>query len=139
MASVDACFSPELVAKVRALIKTGTDTGERVSAWEAIQRELLDAKVAWRTQVAPDQVGVHPLNRSRLGVSGSESHHLGAQILKSGWSWKKASDATAVEVPPAPDDLEARAVNQQLVELSGGVHSAAAAAAFALHRRRPHE
>lgn len=65
--------------------------------------------------------GVHPLNRSRLGVGGSEAHHHGAQILSTGWSWRRASDATAIEAPPPGQNHEALASNESLVRLSGGL------------------
>eukprot|EP00972_Heterocapsa_arctica_P082525 12159124-Heterocapsa_arctica.AAC.1 len=66
-------------------------------------------------------VGVHPENRSRLGVGGSGAHHHGPQILKTGFSWAKVADAAAIEVPTdklAPE--EAPLVNNGIVSLSGG-------------------
>ena len=88
--------------------------------YRKVQDILRDASLGCFSHVQPEFCGVHPQNRSRLGVSGSEAHHHGAQILRSGFSWRKAADATAFEVPPPPHDTEAKACNEQFAALSGG-------------------
>jgi len=117
----DAVFTPALIAKVQKCIDEADKTGARVSAWDTIQSILLEHKVAWRSQVQPEFVGIHPQNRSRLGVGGSEAHFHGQQVLTAGFSWRKAGDATAIEAPPPPFNEEALSVNSQLVSLSGGL------------------
>ena len=119
--SVNALFTHEVVAKVNKLIDTGLRTGEIVSAWEEIRQVLLEASLAWEQQVPPEYVGVHPLDRSGTLVGGSESHHHGAGILAIGFSWKKASDVTAIQSPPSPQDQEFIAVNKMLVSINSGL------------------
>ena len=119
--ALDPLFTPGLVKKVQEVLEEAEKTGARVAAWDTIQALLLDAKVSWRAQVPPEFVGVHPQNRSRLGVGGSEAHFHGAQVLQAGWSWRKASDATAIACPPPPLDREPRDVNAQLTDLSDGL------------------
>jgi hypothetical protein len=114
-------FTKQVVEMVQQVIKRANLTGERVAAWDQIQQIFMDHKLAYKSQVPPEMVGVHPDNRSRLGVGGSEAHHHGAQILKTGFSWAKASDAAAFEVPTDTHALEeARTVNDGIVALSGG-------------------
>ena len=96
-------------------------SGARVSAWDEIQEFLTEQKLGWITQTPPDVVGIHESNRSKLGVGGSEAHYHGFDILKIGFSWRKSSDATAFECPPAPHDAEAKRVNESWVQLSGGL------------------
>ena len=116
-----ALFSDSLVKKVQSLIDKADASGEKVAAWDEIQQVLTDGKLGYFSQVPCDFVGVHESNRSKLGVGGSEAHHHGADILKMGFSWKKASSATAFECPPAPFDDEAQKHNASWVELSGGL------------------
>jgi hypothetical protein len=111
-------FTDNLVQEVQKVIDTANSTGARVAAWDNIQELLLQHKVAWVAQVPPDFCGVHPLNRSKLGVGGMESHTHGMQILQAGFSWKKAADATAVEAKH--DDKDAWDANERFVHLSGG-------------------
>ena len=97
--------SREMDASVKAVIQAHLDavtaSGEgRVEAWDSVQKVLLDAKLAWHAVVPPDQVGIHPANRSSLGVGAHEAHKLGARILKAGFSLKKTADSTAFELPP---------------------------------------
>ena len=118
---MNSLFTTELIAKVDTLIEHGLRTGEIVSAWEEIRQVLLDACVAWEQQVPPEHCGIHRQNRSGTLVGGSESHHHGAAILQIGFSWKKASDVTAIQAPPPPHDQEDIAVNKMLVDISGGL------------------
>ncbi len=54
-------------------------------------------------------------------MSGPDAHHHGSQILQAGFSWKKASDATAVEFPPAPLHIQPTAENEKYSKLSNGL------------------
>ena len=78
-------FPPDMVQEVQKLIDDGESSGAIVSAWEDIQKILLCHKVAWQSQIPPDFVGVHPCNRSKLGVGGSEAHNHGHEVLKMGF------------------------------------------------------
>ena len=120
-AVLDAVFTKGLLEQVHKLCDDAEATGARVAAWEAIQVIMLQHKIAWNAQVPPEFVGVHPLNRSGLGVSGADAHHHGGQILQAGFSWRKASDATAVECPPAPFHLQSVTENEKYSKLSNGL------------------
>ena len=115
-------FTPALIGKVQRLIDEGEKTGERIATWEKIQTILLENDLAQENvQMAPEYVGVHEGNRSKFGVGGSESQHHGAEVLTSGWSFKKAADATAFEVPPAPFDEPQAIFNVELQMQSQGL------------------
>lgn len=116
MAAADM-FTEQVVNKVKTLLQQGS-SGSVVSIWEEIVDVLTGAGIAWRVNIPPEFIGVHPLNRSKLGVGGSESHHHGDKILQAGWSWRKCSDATCVEHDPT--DEQAVKDNELFVSLSGG-------------------
>ena len=116
---LDGKYTTEVVQKVNAILDKAGLTGEQVGAMENCKNILEAAGLVWRTQVSPDQVGVHPSNRSCVGVSGTEAHAHGQQILKVGFSWQKCSDVMAIEA--GRDNEHATMFNTQLVELSGGL------------------
>jgi len=138
-AHLDDQIRADMVAQVQAMIDEAEKTGTRAAAWETIQQVLLDNKLAWRSQIPPEMVGVHPENRSRLGVGGSGAHFHGAQILSAGFSWRKASDATCLEAPPAPYDDEAKLANEKYAAVSGGAHPSSDIHAVPQRRRRAYE
>ena len=109
------------MSSVAEIIRKASHSGERVAAWDDIQKLLLDNALAFRSHVPPEMVGVHPENRSRLGLSGIDAHHHGQQILPSGFSWAKAADAAAFEVPVGEGAEEARQINDEMVAISGGL------------------
>ena len=114
-------FPQALVAQVQGILDTASKTGARVAAWDEVQGLLKQHKLAWSSQVAPEFVGIHPSNRSKLGVGGSEAHHHGAQILQAGFSWARAADAACFECPPGEKGAEAKSCNDRLVALSQGL------------------
>ena len=115
---VDPHFTEELVAKVNSALQQGLASGEFTGTWEQICGDGIEARVAWPGHVKPDHCGVHPANRSKFGVGGSESQHLGSRILKVGWSWKKCNESTCFQMPPHPLDAPGIAYNKSLVDLS---------------------
>ncbi len=118
--ALDPLFRADVVSQVEAIVEDANQSGARVAAWDQIVEVLKGAKLAWCTQVAPEMVGAHPLNRNFMGIGGSDAHWHGSQILKCGFSWVKASDATCLEIPPAPLDADAKTANEKLVDLSSG-------------------
>ena len=114
-------YTPQVVEHVSSVIEKANQTGCRVEAWDTIRQILVDAGIAWQAQVPPQHVGVHPENRSRLGVGGSEAHMHGHKIMQAGFSWTKCADVVAVECPPAPHDAEAKSSNDSYVQFSGGL------------------
>ena len=119
----DPRFTAEVIAKVTEIIATAERTGARVAAWDEIKRELIAAKLGWHQQVEAPFCGVHPDNRSKHGVGGSESHCHGRDILKVGFSWQRAdADAVATEAPPTGlRKKEAERFNETMSRFSGGL------------------
>ena len=82
-AALDPKYTPEIVL-----------SGERVGGWERISNILRGAGLLWKASYPPEQVGVHPSNRSSFGVGGAESRTHGAQILQAGLPlWKRRGAA----------------------------------------------
>ena len=118
----DSRFTPAVIAKVANIIADAERSGERVAAWDAIKSVLLESTLGWIAQLPAPHCGVHPDNRSTQGVGGSEAHCHGRDILKAGFSWQRAADAVAVEMPPSgPRKDAAIRFNESLVRLSGGL------------------
>ncbi|MDA8582877.1 hypothetical protein N9L68_01565 [bacterium] len=115
-------ITEEIWKKVQDLIETATKTLERTTAWEAIQQVLVEHMLALiAAQLPCDQVGVHPENRSRYGVGGTEAQKHGKDVLTEGFSWKKASDAACLDCPPPPLDAEHKAFNRSMCDQSQGI------------------
>ena len=91
-------LSPDVVDQIGQLIKNAQSTGQKASAWDKIQDLMLQHGLAWRMHLPPEMVGTHKKNRSGLGISGFDAHVHGVTIVTAGFSWRKASDAVAVEV-----------------------------------------
>ena len=116
----DDAFTPKIIKDVQQIITTCNKSGARTSGWEEFQNILLEKSLAWYATTPPEFCGVHPDNRSKLGVSGAEAHHHGQDILQEGFSWKKASDAAAFESPPEPHNQHAKEANDKFVDVSHG-------------------
>ena len=115
-------ITEEIRKKVQDIIDTATKTLERTTAWEAIQLLLVEHKLALMgAQLPCDQVGVHPENRSRFGVGGTEAQKHGKDVLTEGFSWKKASDVACFGCPPPPLDAEHKAFNRAMCDQSQGI------------------
>ena len=110
-------FSPEVIKCVQDMIDACISDGKYLAGWEAIQEVLIAKGLASTIQMPPDYVGVHPDNRSKFGLTGPDSHAHGEEILDIGFSWKKAADATAQELPPPgqPRHDDAVQANNDLV------------------------
>ena len=121
MAVFGAVFTPDLQREVAELLRKGEASGEKVGTWDAITSKLTAASAAWRMQAPPERFTGWMPTCSGGGVGGAEAQLLGAKILAAGWSWDKARGAVAVELPPPPADAHAKAVNDELVAMSGGL------------------
>ena len=75
MSTLSDKYTNKLIRDVQKLIDDAQRSGERVAAWDSISELLRGAGLLWDGQVPPDQVGVHPENRSSFGVGGAEAHH----------------------------------------------------------------
>ena len=100
-------YTDAILDEVDALLTTAAETGETNCILDEIKRTLEAASIAWYGDCPPERAGVSPHNRSKLGVVGADSQYLGKDILDDGWSWRKTSDSSAFEMPPAPHDKEA--------------------------------
>ena len=117
-------FTLDLIEKVQNIISKCESTGlGRQSGWEEVQKILFDEKLGWYGEVPPEWVACHPANRSSTGVGGSEAQVHGWEILKSGFSLKKASDATAFQALPEHLTL-AKEMQEQIdksIKISNGL------------------
>lgn len=116
MAAVEACLISDAVQQEQAPTDSASSSGGRVAAWDDTQEWLKHVKFAWKAQAPAEMFGVNPQNRSRLG----ESHHH-ALRMKAVFSKRNASDATALEAPPPPYNVEAIKFNERLVAMSAGM------------------
>jgi len=114
-------FTEDVIKLVQDHIDEAYISGEYVTKWEKIQPILTKRLLAWVCHLPPDIVGVDPLNRSKLGVGGSESHEHGKNVTVAGWSWKKSSDAVCSQVPPDPWYQEFLISNDELTRISDGL------------------
>ena len=61
---------------------------------------------AYRVNLQPRQVGVHPSNRDGYGLNAEDVHALGRDILAMGWSWNEVQKAVCMEQSPTAKDIE---------------------------------
>jgi hypothetical protein len=94
---VQSMYTSDLINTMDTLL---AKTNEPVSTWEEIRTLLMKISLASVQQVAPEYCGVHAENRSSHLVEAVGSQHHGHEILKAGFSWAKAADATASQAPP---------------------------------------
>ena len=118
---IDPIFTDSVISHVNILIEKGISSGEKVGILRQIISYMYTHFVAWDESSQPDQTGVHPGNRSTFGVGGTDSQHLGFNILSVGFAWEECKDATAIQAPPAPLNKEAKDYNDMLVEVSDGL------------------
>ena len=83
---------------VENLIKEAlTEDGKLCSAVNGILDHLLEQNQAYKAQLRPDEVGIHPSNRDGGGVEESHVHALAAKIATLGFLWDQCSGAVCVE------------------------------------------
>ena len=84
--------------RIQQLIDSaGGEHGRIVSAVDQVVDILIELKLAYRLRIPPKMVGVHPANRGGYGISASEIHSLGEEIVEMGWSWGACSHAICIE------------------------------------------
>ena len=84
--------------QISKLLASVHETDSRlVSVVDEVLAKLEASKLAWRVKLPPRLVGVHPDNRGGFGVSGSEVHRLGSDIVGMGWSHAATAHAVCVE------------------------------------------
>ena len=118
-AKFNRLLTPEVIATVQALIDDGLAKDRRIQAWDEIKLVLLQHNLAWRSQEAPDWVGVHTSNRSKFGVDALKVHAHMAKIKKAGFSWSKCSDVVCIEVGAAATEIAA--FTDHIAQLSNGM------------------
>ena len=109
-------------ATLRELIDSihGHADSRLVSVVDAVLEELERNALAWRVQLPPRLVGIHPKNRGGWGVAGGDVHKLGSKIVAMGWSPQATAHAVCVEDP----DGTAAAFTGRLVAESDGLLAA---------------
>ena len=95
-AIIDTMMAPN--ANIEAIIAAASQKGGKVvSAVDRILQMLQEDNLAYRVSLPPALVGIHPANRDGYGVSATEVHELGFEIVDMGWSWLACSHAVCIE------------------------------------------
>jgi len=93
---------PVVNSKIVSLIAAAEKHGGKiVSCVDSILELLIDLKLAYRMSLPPGMVGIHPANRDGYGVSATEVHALGAEIVFMGWSFLACQHAVCMEDDPS--------------------------------------
>ena len=77
-----------------------TDDHKIVATIDEVLKKLEEDGLAYRLSIPPKLVGVHPCNRDGYGISATEVHSLGSDIVGMGWSWKACAQAVCIEDDP---------------------------------------
>ena len=77
-----------------------TDDHKIVATIDVVLKKLEEDGLAYRLSIPPKLVGVHPCNRDGHGISATEVHSLGSDIVGMGWSWKACAQAVCIEDDP---------------------------------------
>ena len=88
--------------QVRSCMESGKKSGAVVSAWEKICGILEGAGLSWFGELLPQHVVVDNRNRDNLLIDPASAHHLGANIVRQGWSSEKARFSTCIQLPTCP-------------------------------------
>ena len=84
--------------RITSLLATASSDGGRiVSTVNTIIDILMAQQLAYTMHIPPPKVGIHPCNRDGYGVSATEVHALGGEIVSMGWSWQACSHAVCLE------------------------------------------
>ena len=93
-----------------------------LSATKQIQSILLEAGLAYRQKMLASCVLVHPSHRSKLGLNPYNVHRNGRMIMQIGCDERQLQNAVLFEISrDATTKAKQIAVNQKLIELSGGL------------------
>lgn len=76
---------------------SGGNESRVVATVDSVVNQLMELGLAYKVRLPPSWVGVHPTNRGGYGVSQTEVHALGAEILRMGWSWEACRHAICIE------------------------------------------
>lgn len=85
-------------AEIQRLLQEPDD--RIVSTIDDILKKLESQGLAYRLSIPPRMIGVHPCNRDGYGVSATEVHALGSEIVRMGWSWSACAGAVCIEDDP---------------------------------------
>jgi hypothetical protein len=97
MASSD--MPAAVIEQIKGIMSTGAKEMGAVSKWCAIQKILVEHKLAYvMEEVRCTQVLVHPSNRGKLCINAYNCHRIGANIHKVGADLQMLKHATAFEV-----------------------------------------
>ena len=114
--------APEIETLIASCSSGDPQGGRMRSVMETIIQKLIDADLAFREQVRPELVGVHPKNRHGVGCIPSEVHSPLLLIVQQGWAnVEVAGKAIAFQHPPGVAGKLNLTFNQELVEKSNGL------------------
>ena len=86
----------QMIATATAMVQSDGPVAKIVSTLDMILNALIEDGLARHQQLPPKCVGIHPSNRYGFGVSAAQVHHLGAQIVRMGWSWSACALAVCI-------------------------------------------
>jgi hypothetical protein len=89
-----AMASPDIIALID---QCGHEDAKIVLLVDRILDLLIVHKLAYRSRLSPQRVGIHPCNRDGVGISEHDMHRLGQEIVGMGWSWSACAHAVCVE------------------------------------------
>ena len=92
--SLPATADPFIEELIR---RTKQGDGKLCTTVETILQRLLEQNQAYKRQIYPAEVGIHPRNRDGGGVSWSHVHTLGSNLATLGFVWEECSHAVCVE------------------------------------------
>ena len=92
------------------------------SVMEQIIDLLLAVNLAFKEEIDPNLVGVHPDNRHGIGCIPNDVHSLLLLILKQGWVWAEVtSKLVAFQTPPGAIGKKKLSWNEALVRQANGL------------------
>ena len=114
-------YPPALVEEVQSIIQKAGK--QHVKAFDAIVATLTSHGLAWKQQIVPKFVYLHPDNRSSFLVDPARVHKHGHEMVTAGFSPAKAADVLCVEMPPEshPACAEAKKANEELYVIADGL------------------
>ena len=93
---VEAPIPNQSIVQMIAVVQSDGPVAKIVSTLDMILNALIEDGLARHQQLPPKCVGIHPSNRYGFGVSAAQVHHLGAQIVRMGWSWSACALAVCI-------------------------------------------
>ena len=113
-------FSAELDRVVNAELAKCDGDGATVAIENILKALIVSGKAQGGVPLPPNWVGIWSGNRGGYGINAGDMNLHGCDVIRSGFSWNKASDVVAARLPEPPPAREV-AFNDEVVALSEGL------------------